>query len=26
VPTLEAKAVVEAFRRWDSDIGARKTR
>jgi putative spermidine/putrescine transport system substrate-binding protein len=26
VPTLDAKAVVEAFRRWDSDIGARKTR
>jgi putative spermidine/putrescine transport system substrate-binding protein len=26
VPTLDAKAVVEAFRRWDSDVGARKTR
>ena len=26
VPTLEAKSVVEAFRRWDNDIGARKTR
>jgi putative spermidine/putrescine transport system substrate-binding protein len=26
VPTLEAKAIVEAYRRWDSDIGARKTK
>jgi putative spermidine/putrescine transport system substrate-binding protein len=26
VPTLEAKAVVEAFRRWDSEVGAQKTK
>ena len=26
VPTLDAKAIVEAYRRWDSDIGARKTK
>jgi putative spermidine/putrescine transport system substrate-binding protein len=26
VPTLEAKAVVEAFRRWDSEVGAKKTK
>jgi putative spermidine/putrescine transport system substrate-binding protein len=26
VPTLEAKAIVEAYRRWDADIGARKTK
>ena len=26
VPTLDAKAIVEAYRRWDNDIGARKTR
>jgi putative spermidine/putrescine transport system substrate-binding protein len=26
VPTLEAKAVVEAFRRWDAEVGAQKTK
>src|SRR5438270_13577308 len=26
VPTLEAKAVVEAFRKWDSEVGAQKTK
>lgn len=26
VPTLDAKAVVEAFRRWDSEVGAQKTK
>ena len=26
VPTLEARAVVEAFRRWDSEVGAQKTK
>ncbi len=26
VPTLDANAIVEAYRRWDSDIGARKTK
>jgi putative spermidine/putrescine transport system substrate-binding protein len=26
VPTLDAKAIVEAYRRWDADIGARKTK
>ena len=26
VPTLDAKAIVEAYRRWDSDIRARKTK
>jgi putative spermidine/putrescine transport system substrate-binding protein len=26
VPTLDAKAIVEAYRIWDSDIGARKTK
>jgi len=26
VPTLDAKAVVEAFRRWDTEIGAQKTK
>ena len=26
VPTLDAKAVVEAFRRWDAEVGAQKTK
>src|SRR5450432_2408203 len=26
VPTLDAKAVVEAFRRWDTEVGAQKTK
>src|SRR5438477_857153 len=26
VPTLDAKAIVDAYRRWDYDIGARKTK
>jgi putative spermidine/putrescine transport system substrate-binding protein len=26
VPTLDAKAVVEAYRRWDAEVGAQKTK
>ena len=26
VPKLDAKAIVEAYRIWDTDIGARKTK
>jgi len=26
VPTLDAKAIVDAYRIWDTDVGARKTK